>query len=301
MAPLPSFSGAHEGNNDKYTEDESSTLRAAPNDLPMFRVYPRLHLLGLPQEFRDIVYIRTFTIGTYFGACELRPLLACRQLYYEANELAWAAAGFDLSKLSENQLKSLDQRIPPQVSLRNIFSLSIPAKHLHLISQHRFILPTMSTLDLSDRGVAMQCRQETMEDGWRDVFWHAALFHGLATLVYAPPIAFTGMARYHIAMDEIHELPTFFATGCVMKPIIKVSHVYKIGHGDELGLEPEHYHVKILNPATKEQLAENKIYCMDTSECIEKIGKNRKAYFDVMGGERLGSDHGCYFKRLLES
>lgn len=62
---------------------------------------PRLHLLGLPQELRDLAYEQVFHCSSELtNSRALEPLLVCHQLYHEAHDIAWSNTTFNLALTS---------------------------------------------------------------------------------------------------------------------------------------------------------------------------------------------------------
>jgi hypothetical protein len=71
-------------------------------------MYPRLHLFGLAQELRDLIYDNVFAIGGEQGSDFLQPLTN-RQFYHEANASAWNNATFVLTALDTDGVEVKDE------------------------------------------------------------------------------------------------------------------------------------------------------------------------------------------------
>lgn len=306
MASLPSFSSIQKHEIEERGGHENATLTTAPIGLPAPRVYPRLHLLGLPQELRDEIYVKTFG---GIGSRSLRPLLACRQIYHEANNLAWSKAWFDLSGLSDIQLITLSTRLPARVTSRQVHTLSIPGWRVPLLTEHRDLLPRTENFWVIDVATLLRGRGETAYHGWYYLMHRTALFRFRTESIWAPPIAFTEAARTQIRHDEMHAQWRVLYTRHMGMPCSPATRVI---YGKQL--EPERrkcYLALVQLPASQEspegELVRSVVYCMDTSYLIAKIREHIVARKQLRWGRNrvrwdfVGIDRGYYSRMRIEA
>lgn len=74
------------------------TATMVESQQPAAQLFPRLHLYGIAQELRDMIYEHVFKQSkNTSGATNLVPLLTSRKFYHESHDLAWASTTFDIS------------------------------------------------------------------------------------------------------------------------------------------------------------------------------------------------------------
>lgn len=138
------FSRFLDGTASQLKKSRNIPADEVPVDPPTPKLYPRHHLLGLPPEVRNLIYNHVF--DRFIGANSLKPLLTCRQLWYEANALAWSRTAIDLTQVKTKRLAKLAKCIPSTVASRKVFLVRVSGKQLKILIAHKAVLPTMKVL-----------------------------------------------------------------------------------------------------------------------------------------------------------
>ena len=177
--------------------------------LPAPRLYSRLHLFGLPQELRDLIYVEVFDCELV-GAEHLRPLLVCRQFYAEAEELAWKNAIFDPRQLSKDHVEGLRSTISPKVAARKVLGLEVDGNQLLSLKQAKLVLPETRLFRVSTPRV-----RKSGKECWYSAFVCLAAFQSRCDSFLTPSSAFTNEI---IDMAEVTNL--LFRMAPILSPLV---------------------------------------------------------------------------------
>lgn len=183
---------------DNDSSDLSATTppMAIEVGLPLPQVYPRTHLLDIPQELQDLIMDEVFQNDPdLIDAQALRPLLTCRHIYHIANVKAWTHCGFVIGGLTEAKVAQLKASIPTSIRKRKVRDLTISRSQLLLFSKLEEHLPRVKFIFVLTKqddsiGETMFDRNETADDRWfRTVLLSTALTP-MCDMVFLPRDAF---------------------------------------------------------------------------------------------------------------
>lgn len=200
------------------------------------QVYPRTHLLGVPQELQDLIFDEVFNkVGSdLIGAKWLAPLLTCRHVYHIANQKAWAGATFSLSYMSEQKLSQLKSKIPPSVGLRHTNILSVNRGQLMDVHGSHTLLPHFEIVNVTSPASAASNEEDEARE-WYSALIVGASLHITASKITFPHEAFTVMMVVEIEVESALKSLSDAIAG-EKSTMARVKHQMK-------GFWPEHYSI----------------------------------------------------------
>lgn len=196
----------------------------------------RLHLFGVAQEIRDLIYEEVFDHDlTRSGAQHLQPLLTCRKFYHEFHARAWFTAVFNLTVFSGDKFEILPTRIPPETAERLVGTLFVLSTQIPLLKGH--VLPKAHSVIIPDKGDP---------DAWFETIFHCCLsFNRRALGVYAPMDIFAETVithlRSHLVLWALHAVEEDF------EGKEKTTSRYVFKHVRSNPQTPEHYMLQIIS------------------------------------------------------
>jgi hypothetical protein len=114
---------APEGKEKKGLEVKS---KLPPFEYSSYKIFHHL------PELRNLIYSHLF--DSLVGASNLKPPLTCRQIWHEAQVIAWSKTPFDLTKLKTKKLAKIGRRIPSTVTTRKVDIIRVAGIHLETLS-----------------------------------------------------------------------------------------------------------------------------------------------------------------------
>lgn len=171
---------------DCSTISSSKAVEIQPS-LP--QIYPRLHLLSLPQELQDLIFDYVFhRHALLLGFKKLRPILICRHIYHISHVKAWGGAGFTLIGIADKDIEAFKSRIPMSVESRKVTGLMANASDIPTLVDLQASLPRCEFLSIVGRGKKLS--QENEEDAEKITYWHTCLLKAIALFQCADRVMF---------------------------------------------------------------------------------------------------------------
>lgn len=137
-----SFADMATHGNDDCRQSTVDLIASVDSQAPTPQMYPRTHLLGIPQELQDLIFDEVFDAGVNItGAAKLKPLLTCRHIYNIANVKAWKNSRFVVKGLTEDRVTELKSSIPASIRARKILGMTIRRSQMIWFAQLSKHLP----------------------------------------------------------------------------------------------------------------------------------------------------------------